>query len=101
MGSTSTVLAPSTTTIGIRSISSSNSKLFAMLPDADLINQASMLLSDASAAATDAAKDGGWWESYLNIFKQTLSFVHSVVDGPLRSVGWTQTWGVSIAIFTI
>lgn len=65
----------------------------------------SNLLADA-AAAVDAAvdepvkKDLGWWGQYLNIFKAILINVHSAVDEPLRSVGWTQTWGVSIAIFT-
>jgi len=83
------------------------SNLFALLPDVELMNHASLLLSDASiaadatAAAAGAAADSGWWADYLEIFKKTLSAVHDTVDGPLRSVGWTQTWGVSIAIFTV
>ena len=57
----------------------------------------SHLLADAAAAA---ATDDGWWNAYLNIFKNTLLAVHTTIDQPLRSVGIDQTWGVSIAIFT-
>jgi len=58
----------------------------------------SMLLSDA-ADATEAVKDD-WWTQYLQGFKGALVLVHSVIDGPLRSVGITQTWGPSIFLFT-
>ncbi|GKY97359.1 hypothetical protein MPSEU_000694300 [Mayamaea pseudoterrestris] len=58
----------------------------------------SQLLSDAAAAA--AQDDGGWWQSYLNIFKNTLLGVHSIIDQPLKNIGVEQTWGISIAIFT-
>lgn len=66
---------------------------------------ASTLLADAAAAtadvAVDAAKeDSGWWQQFLSVFKAGLVAVHSTVDGPLRSAGWDQTWGVSIALFT-
>jgi hypothetical protein len=57
----------------------------------------SHLLADTATAAAD---DGGWWQSYLNLFKSTLLAVHSTIDPPLRSIGFTQTWGVSIALFT-
>jgi hypothetical protein len=60
-----------------------------------------LTLADASAVAQDAAKDEGWWQQYLNIFKSTLIFIHSTIDGPLRAQGITQTWGISIALFTI
>eukprot|EP00568_Trieres_chinensis_P001447 CAMPEP_0183293218 /NCGR_PEP_ID=MMETSP0160_2-20130417/1986_1 /TAXON_ID=2839 ORGANISM="Odontella Sinensis, Strain Grunow 1884" /NCGR_SAMPLE_ID=MMETSP0160_2 /ASSEMBLY_ACC=CAM_ASM_000250 /LENGTH=496 /DNA_ID=CAMNT_0025454301 /DNA_START=155 /DNA_END=1645 /DNA_ORIENTATION=+ len=73
----------------------------------DAFASASQFLADAATAtadvATDAAKDGdggGWWQNYLNLFKSGLVYVHSSIDGPLRSVGFDQTWGVSIAIFT-
>ena len=68
----------------------------------DLIHSTSALLSDASAAVDvpEAAKDAGWWENYLNLYKSLLLGVHSVVDQPLRNVGWDQTWGVSIFLFT-
>lgn len=68
----------------------------------DLIHSTSTLLSDASAAVDvpEAAKDAGWWENYLNLYKSLLLGVHSVVDQPLRNVGWDQTWGVSIFLFT-
>jgi len=86
--------------------STRSSQLFAVLPDAELMNHASLVLADAAvavdaAATAAAAADSGWWAEYLDLFKKTLSFVHDTVDGPLRSVGWTQTWGVSIAIFTV
>lgn len=63
--------------------------------------QQQLTLADASAVAQDAAKDGGWWQQYLNIFKATLIFIHSTIDEPLKSMGITQTWGVSIALFTV
>lgn len=63
-------------------------------------SSSSNLLADAAAAVADEPEKIGWWAQYLNIFKATLVGVHSTVDGPLRSVGVTQTWGVSIAIFT-
>lgn len=63
----------------------------------------SVLLSDAADAVADAtpADDGGWWKTYLNIFKSGLVLVHSTVDEPLRNMGLSQTWGPSIAIFTL
>lgn len=54
----------------------------------------------ADAAANTAGKDLGWWGSYINFFKLALSAVHGVVDGPLKSVGIEESWGVSIALFT-
>eukprot|EP00522_Entomoneis_paludosa_P000234 CAMPEP_0172472624 /NCGR_PEP_ID=MMETSP1065-20121228/68433_1 /TAXON_ID=265537 /ORGANISM="Amphiprora paludosa, Strain CCMP125" /LENGTH=499 /DNA_ID=CAMNT_0013230773 /DNA_START=109 /DNA_END=1608 /DNA_ORIENTATION=+ len=69
----------------------------------DLLNSvthSSNLIADAAAAAGDA-KELGWWGQYINLFKMTLNGVHSAVDGPLRSVGIDQTWGISIALFTI
>jgi len=51
-------------------------------------------------AEAEVAAKSGWWAAYLALFKSALNFVHDGVDGPLRSVGITQTWGVSIAIFT-
>lgn len=66
----------------------------------------SHMLADAAAASADAAADVnaaekvGWWQSYLTLFKNALSLVHSTIDGPLRSIGIDQTWGISIALFT-
>ena len=67
----------------------------------------SVLLADASSSTTvdaesaaAAADNAGWWAAYLNVFKTCLLFVHNTIDEPLRSVGVTQTWGPSIAIFT-
>jgi hypothetical protein len=61
-------------------------------------------LADATVTAvtSTASNDGGsgWWSAYLNIFKTALTLVHNTIDGPLRSVGITQTWGPSIALFT-
>jgi hypothetical protein len=72
---------------------------------ADFLQQHSMLLADAvsiDGATVDAAvvADAGWWQNYLQVFKSVLVFVHSTVDQPLRNMGITQTWGISIAIFT-
>lgn len=65
------------------------------------LSTTSTLLSDAAAAAADATGgDGGLWESYLELFKNSLVFVHSTIDQPLRNAGWDQTWGVSIFLFT-
>lgn len=67
--------------------------------DLDGLQSSVMTLADA---AVDAAKadDGGWWQQYLELFKGALTSIHTVVDQPLRDVGVTQTWGVSIALFT-
>jgi len=48
----------------------------------------------------EIAQDKGLWESYINLFKIALSFIHDSIDGPLNAAGVTQTWGISIAIFT-
>lgn len=64
-----------------------------------LLQSTSHFLADASAAVSDGEKSD-WWQSYLNIFTMSLTFVHSVLDQPLRNVGFEQTWGVSIAVFT-
>lgn len=70
-----------------------------------VIDSTSTILSDAAVAvdaseAAEAAKDGGWWQSYLNVYKSLLLGVHATIDQPLRNVGWDQTWGVSIFVFT-
>ena len=57
-----------------------------------------LLADDATAAAGEAT---GWWGAYINVFKSTLLFVHGTIDAPLRSVGFDQTWGVSIGLFTL
>jgi hypothetical protein len=61
------------------------------------LDSADSAVQDATA---EAAKDDGWWKAYLNVFKSALLLVHNTVDEPLRNVGITQTWGISIAIFT-
>jgi len=67
----------------------------------DLIASSATILADAADAAAEvAAEDGGWWQNYLSVFKAGLTGVHSTIDGPLRSVGWDQTWGISIFLFT-
>jgi hypothetical protein len=70
-----------------------------------MASSSSTMMADAASVTADAAggaatTDSGWWQSYLNIFKVTIEFVHSAIDPPLRNVGITQTWGLSIAIFT-
>lgn len=66
--------------------------------DAALTSASLVLSADEAVAAAGEAT--GWWGSYVNLFKSTLYWVHSTIDGPLRSVGIDQTWGISIAIFT-
>lgn len=59
------------------------------------------LLADAAAAVASDATDEGWWAGYLNLFKGGMELIHSGIDKPLRDVGFDQTWGVSIALFTM
>lgn len=59
----------------------------------------STLLSDAAAAVVEE-KDPSWWDNYLQLYKNSLEFVHSLIDQPLRNAGWDQTWGFSIFLFT-
>ena len=80
-----------------------------------LQHHTSMILSDAAAATADPVEalenfeaaeaavvaNEGWWAAYLNVFKTTLDFVHTKIDGPIHSLGWEKgTWGFSIALFT-
>lgn len=72
-----------------------------------IVAQASTWIADASDAAAAAAPvdalatDNSWWESYIQIYKGGLAFVHdNIVDEPLRKMGITQTWGPSIFLFT-
>lgn len=66
-----------------------------------VVTTSSHILADAAEATAEVAKeDTGWWQSYLNIFENAIRLVHSTIDPPLRSVGITETWGISIAIFT-
>ena len=66
----------------------------------------SIIIADAAdaggaAATAAAATDNSWWESYIQLYKNGLAFVHdNIVDEPLRKAGFTQTWGVSIFLFT-
>ena len=55
---------------------------------------------DAVEMVEKDAADKGWWMAYIDIFKNALETVHNTIDEPLRNVGVTQTWGVSIAVFT-
>ncbi|KAL7570382.1 hypothetical protein ACA910_017219 [Epithemia clementina (nom. ined.)] len=65
-----------------------------------VVTQMSQLLADAASSAASDQAPTGWWGAYINLFKTLLNGVHSVIDPPLRSVGVTQTWGISIALFT-
>jgi len=80
-----------------------------IMSNQNLLAQTSTWIADSSAlavdatdaAATAAAEDIGWWETYIQLYKNGLAFVHdSIVDEPLRKAGFTQTWGVSIFLFT-
>jgi len=78
--------------------------LFDVLSASTFLADASAAVADATAAVVDVADaadvDGGWWQNYLDVFRNGLLFVHDSVDQPLRDKGIEQTWGVSIAIFT-
>jgi len=78
--------------------------LFDALSASTFLADASAAVADATAAVVDVADaadvDGGWWQNYLDVFRNGLLFVHDSVDQPLRDKGIEQTWGVSIAIFT-
>lgn len=64
------------------------------------VSQATSWIADA-AEAVDAKDDIGFWESYIQLYKNGLAFVHdNIVDEPLRKMGFTQTWGPSIFLFT-
>lgn len=71
-----------------------------------ILAQTSNWVADAAAVTADAAADvdatdDGLWESYIQIYKSGLAFVHdSIVDPPLQKMGITQTWGPSIFLFT-
>lgn len=66
-----------------------------------ILSQASTWIADAAADVADAKDDIGWWESYIQLYKNGLAFVHdNIVDEPLRKMGFTQTWGPSIFLFT-
>lgn len=84
-----------------------------IFPHQDVIAQTSTWIADSAAAAVVAvadasadtamasATDDSWWESYIQLYKNGLAFVHdNIVDGPLRKIGFTQTWGPSIFLFT-
>lgn len=65
------------------------------------LTSSSAILADAAVDVADvAAEDNGLWQQYLNVFKGCLMTVHSAVDQPLRNIGWDQTWGLSIFLFT-
>jgi hypothetical protein len=71
---------------------------------AELVKGEETVIEKAVEAAVqsevDIAADEGWWAAYLSIFRSALLFVHDSVDQPLRNAGMTETWGISIAIFT-
>lgn len=67
----------------------------------DFLMTSSTLLSDAAATAAAPAKDPSWWDNYLQVFRNILVFVHSTVDQPLKNLGIENTWGISIALFTM
>lgn len=61
---------------------------------------AAIINAVSSTQLLAADGDGSWWDAYINIFEAALKLVHSGIDGPLRSLGVEQTWGVSIFVFT-
>ena len=110
---------PQTTTSSIQNVNkrtrATATKMMMVMPSPDDIQTAhhhlSTLLSDhaftsawIADATVDAAvdtEDNGLWESYIQLYKNGLAFVHdNIVDEPLRQMGFTQTWGPSIFLFT-
>eukprot|EP00578_Thalassiosira_sp_NH16_P014100 CAMPEP_0181106112 /NCGR_PEP_ID=MMETSP1071-20121207/16357_1 /TAXON_ID=35127 /ORGANISM="Thalassiosira sp., Strain NH16" /LENGTH=447 /DNA_ID=CAMNT_0023189495 /DNA_START=144 /DNA_END=1487 /DNA_ORIENTATION=- len=77
-----------------------------VMPNHDILSHTSTWIADSAAIAADAVDaadtdDIGLWESYIQIYKNGLAFVHdNIVDEPLRKAGFDQTWGVSIFLFT-
>lgn len=78
-----------------------------IMPDHDLLAQTSSWIADSAAVAADAidvdatTEELSNWEKYIQLYKNGLVFVHdNIVDEPLRKIGFTQTWGVSIFLFT-
>ncbi len=68
---------------------------------ADLLTQTSTWIADVADAAADVAADDSLWEKYIRLYRNGLAFVHdNIVDEPLRKMGFEQTWGVSIFLFT-
>ena len=82
---------------------------FLQAPSSTWIADSAVVLADAADIAADAGAsaaaaattENSWWESYIQLYKNGLAFVHdNIVDEPLRKAGFTQTWGVSIFLFT-
>lgn len=66
-----------------------------------IVSEASNWMADAAAAAAADPEDIGLWERYIQLYKNGLAFVHdNIVDEPLRKMGFEQTWGPSIFLFT-
>jgi len=72
------------------------------------INTVSTLIADATAVAADATTsteivaptEPSWWDNYIDFISSSISFVHSAIDQPLRNLGFDQTWGLAIFLFT-
>mmetsp|Transcript_20056 Transcript_20056/g.43497 ORF Transcript_20056/g.43497 Transcript_20056/m.43497 type:complete len:442 (+) Transcript_20056:157-1482(+) len=77
-----------------------------IMPNQDLLAQTTTWLADSAAVAADAidvdaTEELSNWEKYIQLYKNGLAYVHdNIVDEPLRKMGFTQTWGVSIFLFT-
>ena len=66
-----------------------------------LVADAADAVMDATDAVAEVAEDSpDFWQSYWNIFKAILLGVHDAIDPTLRNAGITQTWGISIFVFT-
>lgn len=101
--------APPHSALTTRRLSSTKPALSALLPEhvdalstaADSFLASTHLLADATeAVAEEATKSGGWWGAYLNIFENAIKLIHSTLTPPLNNMGVTETWGISIAVFT-
>ena len=61
-------------------------------------SSSSSIISSSLDAVLDVTtpSDASWWDNWLNLFRQTLLFVHDDIVSPAVSKvnpGFTQTWG--------
>jgi len=67
-----------------------------VVPDADVLNHVAHHTTNMISA-----DDVGLWKQYIGLYRGTLEAIHGGLDPLLRKAGVTQTWGPSIAAFTI
>ena len=88
-------------TVSWDQIQHSASQFLAVVDSTTTTVMADAMSDVVSSTGSATGEATGWWGSYINLFKSTLLWLHGTIDGPLRSVGFDQTWGVSIGLFTL